>query len=42
MSTPGDTMMSVRDIMSRLGVCSTLGRYYEHIGRYHDECGGIS
>ena len=36
----GDTMMSVRDIMSTAVVFSTLGGFDEYTGGYHDECGG--
>ena len=35
-------MMSVGDIMSTLGMFSTLGDTMITPGVYHDECGGIS
>ena len=38
--------MHVGDIMSTVGVFSTVGGYYplkfEYRGGYHDTCGGIS
>ena len=46
LSTVGDIMMHVGDILSTVGVFSTVGGYhplkFEYHGGYHDACGGIS
>ena len=45
-SVPWGIMMHVGDIMSTVGVFSTMGGYhplkFEYRGGFHDACGGIS